>query len=243
MSIISASLAALSQWNSGIKPPLAPRPYPCKFFREQSLLTIPDTATNDGSVFRFLPGSITRFGPTGATIYSIAPSELDASATEFLGMAVDTANSRLYMLVQWGDANIRLGWTTLAAKSITTRAAQAVALIGAAYDQRMAFLRAANGVDFVLYMHVNSTTPETQVHTITESTGAITAGAPFLLGGVAPRVAAVGSQRLSYVTADQTIVMQIASEAIWMNRGGSWTPFPITAAGLSVNNNTSVRYV
>jgi hypothetical protein len=240
MSLISAALAALSQWNSGIKPPLAPRPYPCKFYSTESvgsLLHVPDTATNDGSVFRFQGGIITRIGPTGTTIYTIEPTEIDASATETLAFAIDSVNNRLYVLVQWGAANIRLAFTPLASKSLTMRAAQTVTLLGGV-GSRLCMNRAPNGVDFVLFMHASSPPQATQVHTITESTGAITAASAFTLGGVAPRINTVGGQRHGYVTLDQTMMIQIVSSAIWMNRGGGWAIFPWAAAGLGYSNDT-----
>lgn len=231
MSLISAALAALSQWNSGIKPPLAPKPYPARWNHVAAVGSqnlIPDTATNDGSTFQLKTGTVTRYSPTGAVVYTVAPTDIDASATDILGIAIDTANQRLYMLAAWGGTNVRLAYTALAAKSLTIRTGQAVTLNAT----RTCFIRAANGVDFLLYTSQTAAPQTTWVHTITEATGAITAAATFRLSGVDPRISATGQNRGAYVTADQTMVIQIVSGAIWLNRGGGFGVMPWASAGI-----------
>ncbi|MCA3067476.1 MAG: hypothetical protein ING73_11215 [Rhodocyclaceae bacterium] len=222
MSLISAGLSALSQWYGGVKPLVWPtaRPYKQNAVVSAYSLFMPDTVTNDGSVFRLQNGTVTRIGATGATVYTVNPTDIDASAGEISGMAIDSANSRLYMLASWGGTNQRLAFTPLATKSITARTAQAVT-----HGSRVCFIRAANGVDFLNY--TGSGTSIASVHTITESTGAISAATAFTLGGVTPRISNVGANRHAYVTQDAQIAMQTDGAYFMLNRGGGFSYLPM----------------
>jgi hypothetical protein len=252
MSIKSDIVAAISQFFSGVKPLNWPRPLECKQFPMGNVtvgdgLFVPDLLAGDGSGWLYVSnGSLVRIGPTGTTIYTIAIAEIDANAST-IAIFPDYANNRLWILGFWAG-NMRLAWTPRATKAITQVPAGAHTFAATAY---MHLARAANGVDFLVYMTNQSlTAPLVEVATVNAATGVVSAAAPFRLGGVS-----VFATQFSYVTADSAVVANIRNQThIVISRGGGFAQVALGATnmgtqisansvhGFLVNGDAVTRY-
>lgn len=239
MSLMSSVVAGLSQWAGGVKALNWPRPLPVKQFPIHTTTTnffFPDILAADGSGW-LVTGTgttLSRYGPTGTLIYTLAPSEINALATSFIGVCPDYATGRLYVACDNGSTTLYFGFTTLATKAITQRGTGVTTTLA----NRFSFMDKV-GSDFALIAsNANNTAPVTESAIITESTGAISAATAFRLGGVSV-VAGNGSllNGSFYVSRDRSMVMDIGMNSntvathlsMRVQRGGGFGSLPLSA--------------
>ncbi|MCA3694245.1 hypothetical protein [Aquidulcibacter sp.] len=210
MSILSSALAALSLWTGGVRPLNWPKPMPVKCASPAPpVASFPDLLNNDGSYFLYNATtlSLLRYNSANTLVWTLAPTELNASCTGILAVFPDYANSRIYVFGTNGGTTTYFGFTTITAKSYTHRGTSTITASGPYFMDRR-----SDG-NFQVYGVNNGNMVQ---QTLTESTGAIGAQTPFTLGGMATNilqnVSLFANGALSfYMTADATALFSLTA--------------------------------
>ncbi len=218
MGLMGTVLAALNTYNGGVRPLIVPRQLAIKAHPLAATMLYPDLSVLDGSGWSIASGQVQRIGPMGTVIYTIVPTEINASASIFLGFFPDYATGRLYLLAADASITTWFAFTTLSAKAITVRGTPGTRLLSSSY----AFLHKLASGDFGYF--ASSSSSLISRCTITEASGATSAGASVTHGGVSVAGAYQFSTTIGngsfYFSADETVHAGLNVEGLLISRGG-----------------------